>query len=80
MLYCLADGTFGHEHIRNTLAETLFEWFDIDGDDELYVSLRGEMPDDAWDELKAIEEINSHSEAPGVLFMQDGDLMVLVEE
>lgn len=76
---CHADGTFGHRRIRTRLAELVDA---IDGgmcnpeSQELMESLGGEMPDDCWDEDRAIELLDEAT-AEGLEWRLDaGDLLL----
>ena len=80
-----ADGAFGHEHLRNKLADLLVHvnpkespriskiWA------ETLISLTcKEPPDDCRDEDEAIELLNECACAPSVHFvMRDGDLILV---
>ena len=67
---CYADSTFGHDHIRMRLADIL-ELMTLDSQAaghpthtdyseryDIFTSLRRAMPDDAWDENKALDYLN----------------------
>jgi hypothetical protein len=73
---CHADGTFGHQHVRDTLGDLLVDASDkLDGD--LLVSLQGTMPDDAWDEDEALEALQSVTDEGLTWELHDGDLVLL---
>lgn len=85
---CHADGAFGHQHVREELAIRVDRVrlrtgaYVVQGRDleTLADSLRGPMPDDAWDEDAALEILNDYVE-PGILFaMVDGDLVLATEQ
>ncbi len=77
-LGCYADGALGHDHIRSQLALLVQE---VDGfDPDLAESLRGEMPDDAWDEDEALNLLNSHTAEGLVWTFEGGDLLLLTVE
>jgi hypothetical protein len=76
---CYADGTFGHGGIRGRLAELVEA---VDGGIgnpeslELVESLGGSMPDDCWDEDRAIELLDEAT-ADGLEWRIDaGDLLL----
>lgn len=72
---CYADGSLGHQHIRERLAGLV-----ENQDPKLAESLRGDMPNDAWDEDEAIDMLNAQTEAGIAWFFQDGDLVLAVDE
>lgn len=79
---CHADGTFGHGYVRGRLAEL------VDGIttglgsiDALVVrdSLRGPMPDDAWDEEEALDLLDRVTAEGFCWSFRDGDLLLTAE-
>jgi hypothetical protein len=86
---CYADGAFGHQHCRETLASLVQgiaersnrwgakSWGVSIG--ELVDSLRGDMPDDAWDEDTALEILNEVTEGAFWQFV-DGDLCLIADD
>lgn len=76
---CYADGAAGHQRCREHLAGLLADEA-VQGSEEVITSLRGEMPDDAWDEDKALDMLNDATEnvRPSDTLWQfaDGDLML----
>jgi hypothetical protein len=75
---CYADGSFGHDHVREVLAHQV----ESDGciDRALIEALLGPMSDDAQEEYDAIAWLNENACIDGVYFtLNDGDLL-LVEE
>ena len=81
---CHADGTFGIKHLREVL-EDLLDGLALSGfpvDPEVAQSLLGPMPDDAWDELEAIEILQDATEPGCGLYwtMDSGDLLLVQEE
>lgn len=86
---CYGDGTLGHENTRGRAADTLecyiHENFASRGlpvpdaghatsPRDLVLSLRGEMPDDAYDEYAACDWLNEHAPFEGATWgWQDGD-------
>lgn len=88
---CFADGSFGHDHVRATLAnllELMFRHHPRGGDGvhwgdaaPLVAELRGEMSDDASEEYDAINMLNTLCCASGVYFtLEDGDLVLTESE
>lgn len=76
---CFGDGAYGHVHIRCVLANLLDEHFG-DVAAGLILELRGEMSDDAGEELEAIDRLNELYAPSGLRFeMIDGDLMLINE-
>ena len=73
---CYADAAFGHDHIRKVLGD----FAGALGDKELADSLYGDMPDDAWDEIEALEKMNEATETPGYWELHDGDLIFREED
>lgn len=74
---CIADGSFGHAHVRMRLSE-LCEYY---GADAYAAELRREMSDDASEEYDAIEFLNRHCCKPGVYFeLHDGDLVLCADD
>ena len=77
-----ADGTFGHSHARNRLAELVEA---VDGGmcnsdaQDLMESLGGPMPDDAWDEDEALDMLNTATTEGFEWTFHDGDLMLSAE-
>lgn len=72
---CYADGSFGHNHVREVLGSLLVEVGRPDLQDELLF----EMSDDACEEYDALDILNAECE--GCYFeMVDGDLMLTAEE
>ncbi len=75
-----ADGALGHGHLRNRLAELLLA---VDNSPlaseavEVAESLGGEMPDDCWDEDRAIEFLEAATSSDLAWCMQDGDLLLV---
>lgn len=80
---CYADGVLGHSHVRAQLADLVWRLTSSDdgiAEGPLVPSLLGPMPDDAWDELEALDILNDACE-PGVHWeMVDGNLMLLTDE
>jgi hypothetical protein len=77
---CFADGAFGHQHCRNTLAN-LVDYIDqrrlVSREFEtLSRSLRGEMPEDAWDEYEALDLLNEHCDPRVAFAFEWGDLIL----
>ena len=75
---CWIDGAFGHEYVRQSL------WSEVDmlntgNQTELVRSLRGPMPDDAWDEDEAIEYLNGYCQGCYFTF-SDGDVLLVLED
>lgn len=71
---CVADGAFGHAHVREVLAELLAV---RDGHAELVAELQYDMSDNASEELEAIEILNSEC-SPLVNFeLVEGSLMLV---
>lgn len=88
---CYADGTLGHQHCREKLAELLKGMTTVKNGSDVIVlrkiraatmiSLAGEMPDDAWDEAKALYLLNEHACNSTVYFdFHDGDLCLMATE
>jgi hypothetical protein len=87
---CWADGSLGHEHVRERLASIIEDNIPEDSDfsaplftrDELIESLRSEMPDDAWDEFEAIDMLNQPeiTEEGLVWWIEGGDLLLVKDE
>jgi hypothetical protein len=75
-----ADGTFGHGHIRNRLADLVRA---VDGGLgnseflEIEASLAGPMPDDCWDEDRAIELLEDVSSGDVAWCLDGGDLLLV---
>jgi hypothetical protein len=78
-LGCYADGTHGHDHIRRVLAALIEDVFEGKHGD-VQNSLRGIMPDDAWDEDEAIDLLNGICEDGVYFILENGDLLLLAEE
>jgi len=78
---CYADGGFGQEHIRTMLDTVLLS---ATGDEalnpEIHKSLKGLMPDDAWDEIEALEILQDNTEEGLVWVMDSGDLLLIKED
>lgn len=86
---CHADGSFGHEHARRRIANRLDivlmngDMISEDRDKEireLISSLKGEMPDDAWDEDAALEILNEYTEPGQTWQFLDGDFGLYQDE
>lgn len=89
---CYADGANGHNYVRRRIADLLedayrekwsgtekgIRWSSSAKEiGEVWKSLRGEMPDDAWDENEAIELLNARCEE-GIHFdFHDGDFCLI---
>lgn len=83
---CIADGTLGHQHCRERLADALCALYEharstwtharIGETLDTITSLRSEMPDDARDEYDAIERLNTYTADGLVWEFVDGDLML----
>lgn len=69
-----ADGTLGHSHIREVLADLMKEM----GHSSLAKELRGPMSDDASEEDEALDVLNDNTEEGVFWEFYEGDL-VLVE-
>lgn len=86
----IADGRFGHTHLRRCLAGLLNRLFATGEDNApwmsrdmqpIYDSLLGEMPDDAWDENEALDLLNELACDESVFFeFSDGDLVLSEQE
>ena len=48
----------------------------LDASNAVVVSLRGDMPDDAWDETEALDILNAHTEDGAYWELHDGDLLL----
>lgn len=73
---CYADACFGHDHIRERLADLCEEY----GNDALADVLRESMSDDASEEDDALEWLNETA-CENVRFeLSDGDLMLFSED
>lgn len=69
---CYGDGSFGHAHVRQRLADLVEEY-----SEDLAEELRGEMSDDGGEEDGALEVLNEHTANDGVVWeFVDGDLML----
>lgn len=70
---CWGDGSFGHQHTRERCANVLQALGC--SETELLDSLRGPMPDDAWDEEEAEAWLNDFVSRPDGLWFGwlDGD-------
>lgn len=88
---CYADGVFGHQHIRDRLADILVHMFRHSprgGDgpywataSKLVDELRGEMSDDAQEEYDALDMLNEYSVSWECYFeIGDGDLRLVPSE
>ena len=88
---CIADGSFGHAHVRERLADLLVHMFrhhPRGGDGvhwaeaaPLVAELRAEPSDDYSEEDDAIGLLNEHAVSWEVLFsMEDGDLMLVATD
>ena len=76
---CYADGTFGHTRIRGRLAELVGAIDDgmcNSEAQELLESLGGEMPDDCWDEDRAIELLDEATSEGLEWRLDAGDLLL----
>ena len=79
---CHADGTFGADHIRTTLAELIRSTAEVDGVKEavylknLADELLGEPPDDFSDECDALEALQNYTEPHITWELYNGDLML----
>lgn len=69
---CYADGARGHAHVREVLHDMMEG---LNADPALVHSLARTMPDDAWDEIEAIEVLNDHTQN-GHFELHDGDLIL----
>lgn len=77
MAGCYADGTFGHDHVRIVLLDLLVQARGPARDPFVLASLEyPEMPDDAWDEIAAIDWINTHACEDCHFLMEAGDLIL----
>ena len=77
---CYADGSLGHDHVRNRLRSLVETWVD-DADPDLILSLDAPiMPDDAWDEYEAIDLLNELCEDGICWEFSDGDLVLTTIE
>ena len=81
---CFADGTYGHQHIRERLAtevETIARrTVKVDEVKDLLASLRGEMSDDASEEDEALDFLNSYAASNVRFEFVDGDLMLVTDD
>lgn len=72
---CYGEGALGHQHVRDTLASLIGGT----ADRELIDSLRKTWPDDCWDEYKALDLLNDHTQEPAYWDLWDGDLMLFAD-
>lgn len=78
---CHGDGTFGHGYIRSRLAEL------VDGCENAAIvdrfavgsSLRGAMPDDAWDEEEALDILNAETAEGYEWTLHEGSVFLSAE-
>ena len=80
---CHADGANGHEHVRARLAELVEVVSEntiaderVDDVEAVIASLRGTMPDDAWDENEALEILECHTAEAVTWLFEDGCLIL----
>jgi hypothetical protein len=81
---CYADGALGHDHCRKVLAglveHLVGDYANGHSHGELEFladSLRGPMPDDAWDEYEALNLLNDATPDDRIWLFWDGDLMLM---
>lgn len=74
---CIADGSYGHDHIRERLAE-LVAAYGRKGLD-IAIRLSEEMSNDAQEESDAIDLLNEHTEDGLYFTMSNGDLLLVGE-
>jgi hypothetical protein len=78
---CHADGAQGHQHVREILGALLGTSLspeELTLAEPLVESLRGEMPDDCWDEHEALETLNQVCCDDSCHFMlSQGDLLLV---
>lgn len=84
---CYADGAFGHQHCREVLADllgnvpnsTAHGFLGEPGGtvDALQAALRSEMSDDAWEEDRALDALNSLCADDVYFVFENGDLLLL---
>ena len=67
---CHGDGALGHQHTRNQCASVLLVH---GGPPELVAALKGDMSDDAWEELEACDWLNERAPEGYLWGWQDGD-------
>ena len=74
---CYADGTFGHQHARDTIADLLEDVLSAHDVAGLPEELRATMSDDASEEDEAIDILNERTEVSRPAFtswrFNDGD-------
>lgn len=82
---CYADGAFGHDHCRARLATLIRQFVDLreydrtthpTASEDLLASLEGPMPDDAWDEIDALDLL---SDSTGLYWLFDGGDLIATE-
>lgn len=73
---CYADGANGHKHCRAMLSALLTTHGAVVSD-ELLASLRGDMPDDCWDEYEALEALNELCTEDVCFEFYEGDLVLM---
>ena len=71
---CLADGSFGHEHVRKILASLMDNL-----DPVLALELEGIPSDDFREEDDALDILNTRCTGVYIAF-RDGDLLCISEE
>lgn len=87
---CHADGSLGHEHVRDILAFLVQGIIEDDSTSltlnqrllarGLCADLRDSMSDDAAEEQQALDILNEHAVGEGVSFMLvDGDLCLMAD-
>ena len=80
---CYADGAAGHQYCREVLAELLTDSVAHESKGlRLRVSwvaetLRGAMPDDAWDEEEALDRLSGYCDEGCYFTFDDGDLLLV---
>ena len=73
---CWADGAFGHEHVRQCLADEIELCFAPHSKLAHVVhTLRGPMTDDAWEEYEALDALNDAAPEGMTWCFHDGDLI-----
>lgn len=81
---CYGDGGFGHQHTRERCADTVAHVAEQTNTPEprhVTMSLRGEMPGDAWDEYEACDWLNAHAPLTSAVWdWRDGDFGLWTDE
>lgn len=70
---CIADGSFGHKHVRAKLADLC----EAISRKDLATLLRGEMSDDAGEESEALDALNDECADDVHFNIVDGDLVLV---